>query len=137
MGRNVTLSYDPLCRRQLVVLQEVDKDNTCRPLVTPETSIDGVFDTLARGNTAHRSAARATAGLEEVELEDNQREALLKKLSRQMGRGLNIDDGTAAYYLDATRGDLKAAFQLYREDLAWETKNPVGMLPLMERVPIP
>lgn len=87
MGRNVTFTYDPLCRRQLVVLQEVDAQSACQPLVTPETSIDGVFDTLARSNTAHRSMAPATAGLDEAVLDGNQREALLKKLSRQMGRG--------------------------------------------------
>lgn len=51
--------------------------------------------------------------------------------------GLNIDDATAAYYLQSTRGDMKAAFLLYKEDLAWETEHPVGILPLRERVPIP
>jgi hypothetical protein len=87
VSRNVTFTYDPLCRRQLVVLQEVDKQSARQPLVTPQTSIDGVFDTLARGNTAHRHSSAATAGLDEAVLDGNQREALLKKLSRQMGRG--------------------------------------------------
>ena len=50
--------------------------------------------------------------------------------------GLNIDEGTAAYYLEQTRGDLKKAFILYKEDLAWETANPVGVLPLRDPVPV-
>ena len=50
--------------------------------------------------------------------------------------GLNIDEGTASYYLDLARGDMKQAFIMYKEDLAWETENPKGMLPLQERVPI-
>lgn len=48
--------------------------------------------------------------------------------------GLNIDEGTAAYYLEQTKGDMKKAFIMYKEDLAWETKNPIGMLPLKEPV---
>lgn len=87
VNRNVTFTYDPLCRRQLIVLQEVDQQSACQPLVTPQTSIGGVFDTLARGNTAHHSTVAPTAGLDEAGLDGNQREALLKKLSRQMSRG--------------------------------------------------
>lgn len=52
------------------------------------------------------------------------------------GAGLKIDEGTASYYLEQTRGDLKRAFLLYKEDLAWETKNPVGILPLREPNPL-
>jgi len=51
--------------------------------------------------------------------------------------GLNIDIGTAAYYLNSTRGDMKAAFLMYKDDLAWETEHPCGILPLQERIPIP
>lgn len=51
--------------------------------------------------------------------------------------GLNIDEGTASYYLHLTGGDMKRAFVMYKEDLVWETNNPRGILPLMQRVPIP
>lgn len=54
-----------------------------------------------------------------------------------LAAGLNIDVGTAAYYLNASKGDMKAAFLMYKEDLAWETEHPVGILPLQERGPIP
>jgi hypothetical protein len=87
VGRNVSFAYDPLCRRQLlVVLQEYEQHSGSKPLVTPDTSIGGIFDTLARDNTAHQST-ETICDLDEANLDGNQREALLKKLSRQMGRG--------------------------------------------------
>ena len=54
--------------------------------VDSETSMGTTFDTLARGNA---SAIPGTlCDLEEASLDGNNREALLKKLSRQMGRGM-------------------------------------------------
>ena len=54
--------------------------------VDSESSMGSTFDTLARGNA---SAIPGTlCDLEEASLDGNNREALLKKLSRQMGRGM-------------------------------------------------
>lgn len=85
----MSFTYDPLCRRQLVVLQEYDQQSACKPLVTPETSVGGIFDTLARDNAAGQPA-ETICNLDEASLDGSQREALLKKLSRQMGRGGNF-----------------------------------------------
>ena len=41
------------------------------------------------------------------------------------------------YYVQLAQGDMKQAIVMYKEDLEWETANPVGILPLRERVPIP
>ena len=67
------------------MLQDHSQDKH-KEAVDAENSISNTFDTLARGNA---SAIPGTlCDLEEASLDGNNREALLKKLSRQMGRGI-------------------------------------------------
>lgn len=195
----MTFTHDSQCQRQLIILQDHSNNSTAQHSSAAEGSNSGTFDALARGNAA-ASVAVTQCDLAEADIDNGNREALLKKLSRQMGRGesalpapsiafcichrptskspsnafsdwwlcvlpvfwrpssivqtyaawlpwtcgslswtdlagLHIDEGTAAYYLEQTNGDLKRAFSLYREDLAWETANPIGVLPLREPIP--
>ena len=58
-------------------------------------------------------------------------------LTSVYAEGLSIDDGTAAYYLQLTGGNLRDAILMYKEDEQWEQDFPVGMLPLREREPEP
>ncbi len=71
-----------------MVLQDHSQDKGRQP-AEAESSMGSTFDTLARGNA---SAIPGTlCDLDEASLEGNNREALLKKLSRQMGRGMAPD----------------------------------------------
>lgn len=87
LGRWVTFTNDPLCRRQLIVLQDHSQDKH-KQAVDADSSMGSTFDTLARGNAS--AIPGTVCDLDEASLDSNSREALLKKLSRQMGRGNNI-----------------------------------------------
>ena len=43
-----------------------------------------------------------------------------KRILESVRRSLQVDDGTAAYYLSVTEGDPRAAMMEYSEDLRWE-----------------
>ena len=95
VGRSVTFTNDPLCQRQLVVLQDHACDSSKPAPDLSEGSVGGTFDTLARGGAAH-AVAETERDVDEAEVGIDNRDALLKKLSRQMGRGerpeaLNVD----------------------------------------------
>lgn len=87
LGRWATFTSDHLCQRQLIVLEDFARDPRCeQSALDQDSKIGGTFDTLARGNTAALVAETRTE-LEEAELLGGPQEGLLKKLSRQMGRG--------------------------------------------------
>ncbi|KAJ6812911.1 F-box protein [Iris pallida] len=44
-------------------------------------------------------------------------------LVESMKRSMQVDDGTAEYYLSASNGDLRAAMQRLNEDLSWEQQR--------------
>lgn len=50
-------------------------------------------------------------------------DALSRKLSRMLGRGLRIEEGTAKFYLDEAQGNVKNAIALYEQDMAWGKQN--------------
>ena len=88
LGRHVTFTYDPVCGRQLVVLQEISASTPAeQPSLARDTSIAGTMDSLARGNTTYKTAADTLCSLDEADLSNLQREGLLKKLSKHLGKG--------------------------------------------------
>lgn len=89
MGRQVTFTYDPACGRQLIVLQDLlQASNILDGSLASGSCLRGTMDMLARAQTSPHGAPETRCNLDEIEMTDSQREALLKKLSRQMGRGI-------------------------------------------------
>ena len=116
LGRTVVFTHDPICARQLIVVKDADHANPATgSVVFPLGEADAdTMDVLARGN----NAIRAKGGITQLDSDGGaaaERESLVKKLSKHMGRGLGIDTSTAEYYLDCARGDLKRAFELFRK----------------------
>ena len=88
LGRHVTFTYDPVCGRQLVVLQEFSASTPAeQPSLARDSSIAGTMDSLARGNTTYKTVGETLCSLDEADLSNLQRDALLKKLSRHLGKG--------------------------------------------------
>ena len=91
VGRKVTFTYDQACGRQLIVLQEFSNEPQQHDgSLASGSCVMGTMDTLARTHTSPRGAQVTQCNLDEIELTDTQREAMLKKLSRQMGRGVTF-----------------------------------------------
>ncbi|KAL3139924.1 hypothetical protein ABBQ38_004214 [Trebouxia sp. C0009 RCD-2024] len=66
------------------------------------------------------SSACALDAKEPVAADQSTIAALSRKLSRMLGRGLRIEEGTAKFYLDVAEGNLKDAIALYEQDMVWE-----------------
>lgn len=85
-GRAATFTHDTLCQRQLIVLQDHSLNAKQTALTEMQSASETTFDTLARGS-AIAAVPETQCDLQEVGLQMIARDALLKKLSRQMGRG--------------------------------------------------
>lgn len=95
-GRRGTFIYDMTACRELVLVTEADGSES----------------------SAHLPDAKPSVPPDQANID-----ALSRKLSRMLGRGLRIEEGTAKFYLDVAEGNLKDAITLYEQDMAWEQKN--------------
>lgn len=95
-GKRGTFIYDMTACRELVLVTEADGSES----------------------SAYLPDAKPSVPPDQVNID-----ALSRKLSRMLGRGLRIEEGTAKFYLDVAEGNLKDAIALYEQDMAWEQKN--------------
>lgn len=94
-GRVGVFHYDSTCRRQLVILAEADASGSfLEGSSVPKALMDG----LARSDTSYKPPDTKCSASESHELSSNQREALMKKLSKQMSKG---KDFSSHYFLCA------------------------------------
>ncbi|KAL3154183.1 hypothetical protein ABBQ32_013699 [Trebouxia sp. C0010 RCD-2024] len=92
-GKRGTFIYDMTACRELVLVTEPDGSNSSAFPLDAKQPVAADQSTIA---------------------------ALSRKLSRMLGRGLRIEEGTAKFYLDVAEGNLKDAIALYEQDMAWE-----------------
>ncbi|XP_018724055.2 F-box protein At1g55000 [Eucalyptus grandis] len=94
------------------------------PISNPDILIDSTCY-IERDNHARREVAVLyPEGVQDIEIS-----SLLKRTTSERGkkrildslrRSMQVDDGTAQYYLSISDGDLRAALSKFSEDLRWE-----------------